>query len=54
MKRKADKFNLKKLTIARIDGSYLRNIRGGDCIPTDPTFEEHMYSDSYCPTSEIP
>lgn len=54
MKRQTKKFNLKKLTIANVDGNMLRNIRGGDCIPTDPTFEEHMRSDIYCPTSEIP
>lgn len=54
MKKQAKKFDLKKLTIASVDANMLKNIRGGDCIPTDPTFEEHMYTDSYCPTSEIP
>ena len=45
MKRQAKKFNFKKLTIARIDAAMLQKINGGDCIPTDPTFEDHMRSD---------
>ncbi len=55
MKKEVKKvIHLKKLTIARIDANAMHQIRGGDCLPTEPTWFEHGQSDYYCPTSELP
>ncbi|MBQ4801215.1 class I lanthipeptide [Aquimarina sp. MMG015] len=43
------KVTLKKLTIARINNAGLRQIKGGDCLPT-----EHADSDVRCDHSHIP
>jgi len=47
------KLSLKKLAIARINPKSLHMIKGGDCFPTDPTWDEHE-SDIYCDHSNIP
>ena len=46
--------SLQKLSIARIDRTAQININGGDCLPTEPTWQEHVNSDFVCPTSQIP
>jgi len=48
------KLGLEKLSIARIDRSSQQNINGGDCLPTEPEWEQHVQSDFICPTSQIP
>ena len=47
------KLSLKKLVVAQIDSSALNKIKGGDCFPTEPTWDEHE-SDIYCDYSNIP
>ena len=50
---KKKSLSLQKLTIARIQESEMYQLKGGDCIPTDPhmCFSE---SDCYCHTKDIP
>ncbi len=35
------KMTLKKLVIAKINPNVLHNIKGGDCLPTEPGWENH-------------
>lgn len=46
--------SLQKLSIARIDRTAQIKINGGDCIPTEEGWQEHVNSDWVCPTSYIP
>ena len=46
--------SLKKLKIAKLSTGNLRQIKGGDCLPTEPTWEAHAQSDFYCPTGRLP
>jgi len=45
--------NLEKKTLSLQKLSQI-NINGGDCLPTEPTWQEHVNSDFVCPTSQIP
>ncbi|MDY8137087.1 TIGR04149 family rSAM-modified RiPP [Aquimarina sp. 2201CG5-10] len=53
MKKQTNKkINFKKLTIAKIDSSTMKKVRGGDCIPTEPTHDGE--SDMWCNGSLVP
>lgn len=47
------KLSLKKLAIAKINSSSMHNIKGGDCLPTEPGWDAHE-SDIFCNYSHVP
>lgn len=53
-KQVKNRLSLQKLTIARIQKDEMCQVNGGDCIPTDPTWYDHLESEVYCHTKDIP
>ncbi|WP_299891333.1 hypothetical protein [uncultured Lacinutrix sp.] len=45
---------MKKLVIAKINSNIMCNIKGGDCLPTEPGWYEHLESDAHCDGRETP